>query len=197
MQFGGSNLWQVNINESIQKLTLNNQHIHIRKRWILFPPHENLSSTRVPYEESSIYSKLNFFSPYNIGIFKSMTIQDAVEYIFNNIFVDIKQAKSIVLQPGEVLFVPNGWWHYVENLEMAISINIWIPLVRNMQHYRFCRQMALNLMLNRPGIVTCNCSFFTTGNYYILAFLFLSILLVLLYLHLCILIIFPIFFHLL
>ncbi|GJQ76387.1 hypothetical protein Trydic_g2103 [Trypoxylus dichotomus] len=82
-----------------------------KKRWILFPPDEDLYSTRIPYEESSIYSKLNFFSPNKIELFK-----------------DIKQCKSVILEPGEVLFVPNGWWHYVENLEMAISINIWIPL---------------------------------------------------------------------
>lgn len=34
----------------------------IRKRWLLFPPSEtnNLKPTRVPYEESSIYSNINF-----------------------------------------------------------------------------------------------------------------------------------------
>lgn len=37
--------------------------IYGRKRWILFPPHENLRRTRIPYEESSIYSKINMFSP--------------------------------------------------------------------------------------------------------------------------------------
>lgn len=41
----------------------------------------------------------------------------------------ITHCKNIILEPGDVLFVPQGWWHYVENLETAISINTWIPLV--------------------------------------------------------------------
>lgn len=34
-----------------------------RKEWFICPPEENLLPTRIPYEESSIYSKLNLFSP--------------------------------------------------------------------------------------------------------------------------------------
>lgn len=30
------------------------------------------------------------------------------------------------MSPGDVLFVPHKWWHYVENLTTAISINTWI-----------------------------------------------------------------------
>lgn len=33
---------------------------------------------------------------------------------------------SVILSPGDVLFVPNKWWHYVENLSTAVSINTWI-----------------------------------------------------------------------
>lgn len=43
-----------------------------RKRWLLFPPESgNLQPTRVPYEESSIYSQLNFFTPKDLSYFKS------------------------------------------------------------------------------------------------------------------------------
>lgn len=44
-------------------------------------------------------------------------------------FIDISKARNVVLEAGDVLYLPHGWWHYVENLETAISINVWIPQV--------------------------------------------------------------------
>lgn len=38
-------------------------------------------------------------------------------------------ASVVELSAGDVLVVPRHWWHYVENLTTAISINMWIPLV--------------------------------------------------------------------
>ncbi|XP_060536228.1 HSPB1-associated protein 1 [Cylas formicarius] len=81
-----------------------------RKLWIMFPPDENLQPTRIPYEESSVYSKLNFFSP---------NPED---------FIDSDRCRKVIINPGEVLFVPHKWWHYVENLETSVSINVWLPL---------------------------------------------------------------------
>ncbi|GLV43580.1 HSPB1 associated protein 1 [Carabus blaptoides fortunei] len=83
--------------------------IYGRKKWILFPPEENLKPTRVPYEESSVYSQLNLFTP---------NLKD---------FDCINKSRTVTLNPGEVLFLPHGWWHYVENIETAISVNVWIP----------------------------------------------------------------------
>ncbi|XP_065334301.1 HSPB1-associated protein 1 isoform X2 [Cloeon dipterum] len=87
--------------------------IHGKKQWILFPPgnesRKMLRATRVPYEESSIYSEINFFSPP-----KRITLTGA---------------RVVTLNPGDVLFVPNGWWHYVETISpLAVSLNTWIPL---------------------------------------------------------------------
>ncbi|XP_054261420.1 HSPB1-associated protein 1 isoform X2 [Macrosteles quadrilineatus] len=84
--------------------------VHGRKLWILFPPSSTstLSPTRVPYEESSIYSNIHF----SCG---------------QNITEDIGEARVVELSPGDVLVVPKHWWHYVENLSTAISINMWIP----------------------------------------------------------------------
>ncbi|XP_031833603.2 HSPB1 associated protein 1 isoform X1 [Nomia melanderi] len=91
--------------------------IHGRKEWLLFPPSSSdvLHVTRVPYEESTVYSKYNFFCP---------TEEDEI-----NILKMKDKAKVIILEPGDVLFVPAGWWHYVESLEFSVSVNTWLPIV--------------------------------------------------------------------
>jgi oxalate decarboxylase/phosphoglucose isomerase-like protein (cupin superfamily) len=45
------------------------------------------------------------------------------------VFAELQEAYVVTLKPGDVLFVPNHWWHYVENIGVAVSINSWIPLV--------------------------------------------------------------------
>ncbi|XP_073977610.1 HSPB1 associated protein 1 isoform X2 [Rhodnius prolixus] len=82
-----------------------------KKVWLLFDPLESnsLSPTRVPYEESSVYSDINF----------ACTCHP---------FPDIKNARCVILQPGDILYVPKHWWHYVENVTSAISVNTWIPV---------------------------------------------------------------------
>ncbi|KAE8745018.1 hypothetical protein FOCC_FOCC008330 [Frankliniella occidentalis] len=83
------------------------------KRWILFP-HEDMKDmrpTRVPYEESSVYSLWNFNCPLPSEFYSR---RNCKAYI-----VDLK--------PGDVLFVPRHWWHYVESLDFSISINTWLP----------------------------------------------------------------------
>ncbi|XP_047002087.1 HSPB1-associated protein 1 isoform X1 [Schistocerca americana] len=84
-----------------------------RKQWYLFPPtmNDEMLPTRIPYEESSIFSMHNFYCP-------SAKITQA----------DLSGVRVVTLNPGQVLFVPRHWWHYVENLDTAISINTWIPL---------------------------------------------------------------------
>ncbi|XP_041969130.1 HSPB1-associated protein 1 [Aricia agestis] len=86
--------------------------VHGKKRWILFPPETpGLRPTRVPYEESSVYSELNFYCPSEISDFNGLSGGYMVE-----------------LCAGDALFVPKGWWHYVQNLDpLNISFNIWIP----------------------------------------------------------------------
>ncbi|XP_043919491.1 HSPB1-associated protein 1-like [Protopterus annectens] len=87
----------------------------LRKRWHLFPPEDTsfLYPTRIPYEESSIFSKVNIANP----DFK--------------MFPEFIKARPhlVTLHPGQVLFIPRHWWHYVESLDpLTVSINSWIEL---------------------------------------------------------------------
>jgi len=86
--------------------------VHGHKQWILFPQSESakLEMTRLPYEESSVYSALNFYAP------------------IKNLNDSLDQVYIVTLSPGDVLVVPHHWWHYVENLDTAIAINTWIPV---------------------------------------------------------------------
>ncbi|XP_055710272.1 HSPB1-associated protein 1 [Phlebotomus papatasi] len=86
--------------------------VYGHKRWILFSPEANLQATRIPFEESSVYSSLNFFSPQHLSQFDGIS----------------DQAHIVTLNPGDVLIVPPKWWHYVENLETALTLNAWIPI---------------------------------------------------------------------
>ncbi|KAJ8683197.1 hypothetical protein QAD02_018989 [Eretmocerus hayati] len=90
---------------------------HGRKFWLLFSPdcYDRLKVTRVPYEESTIYSSFNFFSPGDREI-------QAIKKMMPG------SAKIIVLEPKDVLFIPRGWWHYVESLNTSLSINVWLPV---------------------------------------------------------------------
>ncbi|KAM9305732.1 HSPB1-associated protein 1 [Gastrophryne carolinensis] len=86
-----------------------------RKRWHLFPPEdtERLYPTRIPYEESSVFSKVNVVNP------------DRKRHpLFSGAHPHV-----VTLHPGQVLFVPRHWWHYVESVDdVTVSVNSWIEL---------------------------------------------------------------------
>ncbi|CAG9789210.1 unnamed protein product [Diatraea saccharalis] len=86
--------------------------VYGKKLWILFPPEAGgLKPTRVPYEESSIYSELNFYCPNNLDVFNGLS-----------------GGRMVVLSAGDALLVPRGWWHYVQNVDpLNISLNMWLP----------------------------------------------------------------------
>lgn len=44
-------------------------------------------------------------------------------------FSTLKDAKFLefVLEPGDLMFIPTGWWHQVNSLETAISVSFWWP----------------------------------------------------------------------
>uniref|UniRef100_UPI00358F0BC7 HSPB1-associated protein 1 n=1 Tax=Myxine glutinosa TaxID=7769 RepID=UPI00358F0BC7 len=86
-----------------------------RKRWTLFPPEDAqfLYPTRLPYEESSVFSRVDVTQPDLAGFPCFCAAHPHV----------------VTLNPGEVLFVPPKWWHDVECLDpINVSSNSWIEL---------------------------------------------------------------------
>lgn len=85
-----------------------------KKSWTMFPAKDSrcLYPTRIPFEESSIFSLVNFRE---VDFVKFPKLKSTRPYY-------------VVLEPGDVLLVPHHWWHYVSCLTTALSINTWIPM---------------------------------------------------------------------
>jgi cupin-like protein len=81
-----------------------------RKRLVLYPPEQ--FSRLYPH---SVYSKIPHMSQVNID---SPDLQK---------FPKFHKAQSVecILEEGEMLFIPAGWWHQVYSLDLAISVNFW------------------------------------------------------------------------
>lgn len=89
-----------------------------RKRWHLFPPEDTskMYPTRIPYEESSVFSQVDVLRP-DLKRFPGF---------------ETARAHSVTLQPGQVLFVPRHWWHFVESVDpVTVSVNSWIELEKD------------------------------------------------------------------
>ncbi|XP_076857891.1 HSPB1-associated protein 1 homolog [Brachyhypopomus gauderio] len=89
-----------------------------RKRWHLFPPDDAayLYPTRIPYEESSVFSRVNVVQP---DLARFPAFQHA-------------RAHCVTLHPGQVLLVPGRWWHYVESIDpVTVSVNSWIEVAED------------------------------------------------------------------
>jgi len=84
------------------------------KLWVLFPPSEypKMYPTRIPYEETSVFSEINILQP---------------DYAKHSKF-DGLPSYSVTLNPGDVLFIPKHWWHYVESVSDSLSINSWFKM---------------------------------------------------------------------
>lgn len=112
-----------------------------KKQWTLVSPTDSqgMYPTRVPYEESSVFSEVNLNSP-DYGkypAFKTVTLHRVSNIPVNLILIDWYRFQAI-LEPGDVLLVPRHWWHFVECMEPSVSVNTWIDLVRRQQHTIVC-----------------------------------------------------------
>lgn len=74
-----------------------------RKRVKLIPP----TQTPFLYNQVGVFSKVDPENP------------DYAKYpLFKNV-----QPIEFILQPGEVIFIPVGWWHHIKSLDISISVS--------------------------------------------------------------------------
>ncbi|MBD2463902.1 cupin-like domain-containing protein [Oscillatoria sp. FACHB-1407] len=78
-------------------------HVCGRKRWRLISPHQT----------PKIYNYHYYFSKVDL---------DNPDYEKYPLFKDV-DVLDVVLKPGELIFVPVGWWHYVKALDVSISLS--------------------------------------------------------------------------
>lgn len=78
-------------------------HVYGRKRWKIISPQQ----TPMLYNYVGVFSKVDLENPdYNkYPLFKNVKIID------------------VVLEPGEVIFIPVGWWHHVKALDPSIAVS--------------------------------------------------------------------------
>ena len=87
-----------------------NVQITGRKAWTLFSPEQ---SRRLYYPALEMPSVI--FSPVDVEQ------PDARRFpLFER-----AERHEATLDPGEILFIPSGWWHHVRTLETSISLNFW------------------------------------------------------------------------
>lgn len=82
------------------------------KKLTLFPP--EASDGVYPSQDKGIEhtSRLNVFAPI-----------DPVDYPLYQHAAGM--AHEVVLNPGDVLYIPRSWWHAVETVEASVSVNVW------------------------------------------------------------------------
>ena len=112
---------------------------------MLFPPDQTdyLYPTRIPYEESSVFSCVDLKQP------------DMTRYPMF--------ARSVplvcILEPGDVLFVPKQYWHFVECLDPALSVNVWLDQPdddEDREHEAVVRILTAALMTAASSTVASN-----------------------------------------
>lgn len=91
-------------------------HIYGRKRWRLISPEE----TPLVYNHIGVFSEVDLENP------------DYEKY------PRFKKAQVLetVLEPGEIIFVPVGWWHQVKGLDVSIALSFTNFIFPNEYQYR-------------------------------------------------------------
>ncbi|WP_373652688.1 cupin-like domain-containing protein [Schlesneria sp. DSM 10557] len=95
-----------------------------RKRWILFPVRDiallRMTRSSMDDEVDFATSSLDRNAILEFGTNSTPRIEGRPQFL------------EVTVEPGEILYLPAGWGHYVENLSISLMINYWI----GKQHFR-------------------------------------------------------------
>ena len=80
-----------------------------RKRWLLFPPGANPPGCVPSADMAEVATPVSL-----------------TEWLLNNYDTSLRELRhrgyECICEPGDIMFVPCGWWHFVINLEDSIAI---------------------------------------------------------------------------
>ncbi len=92
-----------------------------------FDPKHNLLAQVVGCKYIKLYAPDQTQHLYPASGLLSNTSQVDVENVDNNKFPNFKDAKctECILAPGDLLYIPPKYWHYVRSLDVSFSVSFW------------------------------------------------------------------------
>lgn len=107
MFFGGqSSVTRIHYDMDMSHVFLT--HLAGRKRVVLFPPDESELLYKLPF---TVHSPIDIDHP-------DYESYPALNYV---------RGHECIIQNGETLFIPSGWWHHIEYLDAGFSVNYRAP----------------------------------------------------------------------
>lgn len=95
-----------------------------RKKVILYPPQPGIQLGRGAVHTNHddwYYSGQNFGQQYNTSAV-DVECPDLNKY---PLFAQAPPAQVSVLYPGDILFIPKKWWHFLRAMDTSVSVNVW------------------------------------------------------------------------
>ncbi|TPX66859.1 hypothetical protein SpCBS45565_g04243 [Spizellomyces sp. 'palustris'] len=87
-------------------------------------PYHNLFAQIVGTKFIVLYPPDANVYPHETDLLRN-TSQVDVEHVDLSKFPGVEGGLECVVRPGEMLFIPKGWWHYVRALSTSLSVSFW------------------------------------------------------------------------
>lgn len=89
----------------------------------LYAPSEKVYPKPKPEKEGDV--DMSNTSQVDVGLW--INGESCETEVIQDEFPQFKDAKYVeeILGPGEALFIPRGWWHYVESVSVSCSVSFW------------------------------------------------------------------------